>query len=1173
MPAIPWDAARVMPNLMQRADLQRTVMPEPDEESPDLMKVAASAARLSSVFASSNNVVARASDVMAIFGGGYSDGTNRAEYTPDFEDVKGWSPYSDPEALSGLSPDQYKLVSHVNSPDELKYAISSIHQEQRDLDTVSKGGIPGQLMTAAFFITDAPTMLAMLVPAAAPAGWGSRLTRVAAATGAVAAVDTAAEVALHRNQYLRTLEQSMTNVGAGVFLGAALGTWVSRVPRSEFEKIAGDLQKGFDAANSGKGVPSGSTVGAAEAELYGTLGDNTIAKGGEAIARTVGKINPLNRVLTSSTNKARVLLQRMADIPFMLNKNLKGVPTANSVESAVRQRSLESRMMVVTNFDDEYAKYVARVGGEAMSRREFGINVAGAMRRGDKSDITEVSGLARTIRKQFEADRKAFEELEVLPEDIGTLGAESYFPRVYDHNAILANRPDFFNRIYRWFIENPQIPKESNEVKAARGRVGDVAGDSFANVEETLAKSDAAKVAAKESVASLKEARRTRIRNASPLRAVDREIEDLSRTLQELEDKRNFLAEEMSGATPEQLARAEAKVDREIAKVRERGIKAGEKRVKLADEAIAADESVTALRTAAKDARMAAKEAKKAADAAKADAKAVRDFEASVADAKSAYRDPVEIESRVNETVDRILGTTRATADLGHISNPRVTKARTLDVPDHVIEPYLVSDLDQVMSGYIRSVAPNIEMRKAFGSIDLAVEKKEISDAYGVLQHAAGGNAKAAERITKEHSDVLNDIEGMRLRLLNQVGPKGSEAIGWVRTGRILRQFNMLRMLGTQTVSSMADLGHIVSKYGLRNTGKALAKFVTNVKFNKLTRADSRRMHVALDWVLDTRSGTLADIAEDLSGGQRGFAANLERVGQRATQQFTRLSLMATWNSTLKNLTSILEQDAILRGAANPSSLSKIQRAKIAQLGLGESDLKVIAEQFAKHGETTDGMLRASTELWDKEALGVARKLESAIIQAGEIMSISKGVGDTPLLMDKELVKTLLQFKTFGVVSVNRLMIPVAQGLAHGDMMAANGLGVMLGLGALSQYTKDTIAGREPETDPASIVSSALLWSGALGYIPDVWDPATVFMPGPLRKLKLSRFKDNSPLDTLMGPSFGTAIRLHNRLVRADETSRRGIVGAGSVCFRRTPHTTTPAFAEPCVHLPARERA
>lgn len=1283
MPAIPWDASRVLPDLMQRADSQRTVMPEPDEESPDLMDVAASAARLSSVFASTNNVIARASDMMAIFGGGYSDGTNRALYTPDFEDVKGWSPYSDPEALTGLSPDQYKLVSHVNSPDELKYAIRSIHQEQRDLDTVAKGGIPGQLMTAAFFITDAPAMAAMLVPAAAPVAWGSRLTRVAAATGAVAAVDTAAEVALHRNQYLRTLEQSMTNVGAGVFLGAALGTWVSRVPRSEFEKIAGDLQKGFDAANKGKGVPQGSTAGSAEVELFGNLDDNTIAKGGEAVARTVGKINPLNRVLTSSTNKARVLLQRMADIPFMLNKNLKGVPTAGSVEAAIKQRSLESRMMVVTNFDDEYAKYVARVGSEAMSRREFGITVAGAMRRGDKSDITEVSGLARTIRKQFEADRKAFEDLEVLPEDIGTLGAESYFPRVYDHNAILANRPDFFNRIYRWFIENPQVPKESSEVKAARGRVGDVVGDSFANVEETLAKSDAAKAAAKESVDALESIRRQRTAARSDIsraeaalaeadktlikveeawgraegnaaafaekkkaydnaketvasaeaevasakkklaehnaaiRKAEREVDGLQQTLNELEAQREYLPEEASGATPQQLARAQRRLTREIEKTTVKGIAHGEKLQTLRDEAIELEQGMAALhkarkdateasrtaekeldevnavrkkdartaeavdrwrekkakaeeavaaarkgeddvshgvaaqRAAAKEARLAAKEAKKAADAAKADARAVRDFEASVADAKSAYRDPVEIESRVNETIDRILGTTRAAADLGHISNPRPTKMRTLDVPDHVIEPYLVSALDQVMSGYIRSVAPNIEMRKAFGSIDLAVEKKEISDAYGVLLHGAKDDAKATARITKEHSDVLNDIEGMRLRLLNQVGPKGSEAVGWVRTGRILRQFNMLRMLGTQTVSSMADLGHIVSKYGLRNTGKALAKFVTNVKFNKLTRADSRRMHVALDWILDTRSGTLADIAEDLSGGQRGFAANLERVGQRATQQFTRLSLMATWNSTLKNLTSILEQDAILRGAANPSSLSKIQRAKIAQLGLGESDLKVIAEQFAKHGETTDGMLRASTELWDKEALGVARKLESAIIQAGEIMSISKGVGDTPFMMDRELVKTLLQFKTFGVVSVNRLMIPVAQGLAHGDMMAANGLGVMLGLGALSQYTKDIIAGREPETDPASIVSSALLWSGALGYIPDLSDPATVFMPGPLRELKLSRFKDSSPLDTLMGPSFGTAtdfITAWSGLVKpADEESWAPDVSASDI--------------------------
>ena len=694
---------------------------------------------------------------------------------------------------------------------------------------------------------------------------------------------------------------------------------------------------------------------------------------------------------------------------------------------------------------------------------------------------------------------------------------------MYDHNAILANRPDFFNRIYTWVKENPLIPKETKDVTAARGRVGEVAGDSFVGVEEAIAKSTGAKEAAKKAVADLEAARKTRKANVAPVRALDREAEDIAQTLRELEDKRGFLAEEMSGASPESIARAEARVDRQIERARERGVKVAEKRQKLADEGIAADESVAAFRTAAKEARLAAKEAKKAADAAKADAKIVRDFEQAKIDAKEAYRDPAELSSMVNETIDKILGTMRANADLGHISTPRTTKARTLDVPDHILEPYLVSDLDQVMRGYIRSVAPNIEMRKTFGSIDLDIEKKEIQEAYH--RKLTNANPKEAKRLSEELSKVNKNLEGMRLRLLNQVGPKGNEAIGWVRTGRILRNFNYGRMLGMQTVSSLADMGHVVSKYGLVNTGKALAKFTFNLSHNKLTRADSKRMHVAVEWMLDTRAKTLADISEDLSGGQRGFAANLERISQKATQQYTRLTLMNSWNSMIRNITSVLEQDAIIRGAMNPSKLSKVQRAKLAHTGLSDSDLNVIAEQFAKHGDTEDDVFRAATELWDKNegVQEVARKFESAIMEAGNVMTISRGAGDTALMMDNELVKTLLQFKTFGMVSVNRLMIPVAQGIAHGDMAAANGLGIMLALGALSQNMKDRIAGREPETDPVKIVGDALTWSGALGYFPDVWDPMTTFLPDPLRSMRFSRFKDNRPLDTIMGPSFGTA--------------------------------------------------
>ena len=157
------------------------------------------------------------------------------------------------------------------------------------------------------------------------------------------------------------------------------------------------------------------------------------------------------------------------------------------------------------------------------------------MRRGDKSDITEVSGMARTLREMFEEDRKAFIDLGVLDEQLGTLGAESYFPRVYDHNAILANRPDFFNRIYAWAKDNPLIPKETKDVTAARGRVGEVAGDSFVSVEEAIAKHVGAKEAAKKAVASLEATRRQRTGAGSALRRAEAAAAEADKNLAAVE--------------------------------------------------------------------------------------------------------------------------------------------------------------------------------------------------------------------------------------------------------------------------------------------------------------------------------------------------------------------------------------------------------------------------------------------------------------------------------------------------------------------------------------------------------------------------------------------------------------------------------------------------------------
>jgi hypothetical protein len=210
-------------------------------------------------------------------------------------------------------------------------------------------------------------------------------------------------------------------------------------------------------------------------------------------------------------------------------------------------------------------------------------------------------------------------------------------------------------------------------------------------------------------------------------------------------------------------------------------------------------------------------------------------------------------------------------------------------------------------------------------------------------------------------------------------------------------------------------------------------------------------------------------------------------------------------------------------GPGAGKGLKPFELAKFAQHGIGTAELRRIGEQFAKHGEDLDGLFRARTDLWDDREM--AKLFESAIVQVGHIMSVSRGAGDLPLFMDYEVAKQLFQFKSFGMAGVNNILIPVAQGLAAGDAATANGLLVMLTLGGMTYTLKELAAGRQPDLSPRRLSLEALNWSGVLGYLPDVWDPATtISMPKEWRSAaRFSQFKDVSVVQTWAGPTFGFA--------------------------------------------------
>lgn len=889
------------------------------EATPDVLDVVAAALR-------QNNVVSSLYD--------------RFTQAPLPEPQDDYDPLND---ISGYEEHALRFI-RSRSPEETQRIKERIRAELTDREVLRRAGGWGLAASVAAGLVDPLTIASMAIPVAPAIAGASRAARITAGVAASAGIEAASEVLLHENQELRTVGESALNIGAGALLTGAFGTIATRIPRNEFEALRKKLDADLAQA------PPSSTVGAAAAAST-SIEDETIARGGRTLAKTIGRISPLTRLMTSPAKSARTIAQKLAEVPFLLNKNLRGIATSTAVETRVKQLIAQRGHRIIDDLDDAFMRY--RQKGGTLKLREFGREVSKAMRRGDEHAIPEVAEVARKTRRMLEKDREELIKLGALPEEVEVVGAKSYFSRVYDQYAIAANRSELERRLTEWFTANPRRDEAGNIIE----------------------------------------------------------------------------------------------------------------------------------------------------------------------------RDAAEVKLAVAETLDRIMGTTRGLADIGGgVKNPAMFKARVLDVPDEVLEPFLVSDFERVMSAYNRAMVPNIELRKTFGSITLERELQEIADEFHVLQTYAKSDVEK-EALRQAQASAVADIALLRDRLLGQVGPKGNDSLQLVRLARLARAYNYVRLLGGQTLSSLADYGRIIAQYGLVRTARTTAKFLTSLKANKISRADAQRMGTALEWVLDTRAGTLADIGDELAGSK------VEEFAQRATQAFSRITLMAPWNSSLKAITASLEQEAILR-LVQGKKISALNRAKLAAHGIGDDMLARIAEQVRQFADDADGMLRARTELWtDREA---AQLVEEAVLRSADTLVLSRGVGDLPAFMDREVAKTLLQFKSFGMASVNRLLIPLAQGLAHGDVATANGLAMMLSLGALTYVTKEWSAGREPDLSPERVAAEALNWSGVLGFLPDLYDP---LIGAPLNLPRLSRYQDRSASESFLGPTVGTFDEVLNTVGRFTDGS------------------------------------
>ena len=1052
--------------------------------------------------------------------------------------VPGYTPY-DNHGIAGYEDYSTKFADS-SSPQQTQVIKERIDQERQDKQVIDQAGAAGWATSMFFGVTDPTTLALMFVPGLGEAKAVGMLGRAArGAVGAAAAGEMQQGALTSIKETTDYTDNMIPRLATDALLGGTLGALIrGKVPKAEFDELAANADKDINAV-----VPTESTGGAQQVRGT-TLEQESFAKGGNWVAAMDAKLprwlaSPTMRIMSSSpVVESRRLVQQIVDLGGgMLNKNKEGIATPTSIEMVSNQIINSREAQIFRGVDDLFAEHAKEAGQGALSKHDFGAGILEALSNGDKHEVPQVMKAAKIVRPFFDADHDML--TKIAPDaDYAILNktADSYGPRVYDINKITADRTNFENFLQQHFTNNPktvEVPEAT--VKMAPSAPGEGTAKTFVdefhaqNSEPAPLGMDGKRVG-KANVSLSSDPYDPNKAHLEMLRADEpgkgQGARALKKTLQladkhgttvqldavpvgkggpaeakliEFYEKHGFqLAPEAPGATRTTMVRP--------------GI--NDRLKAIADERV----RVEAKEYASPEAQAAKAESVKKLDVAKE--KVLKEHLAAqpeetvkqpgVGPPKPIFREPVEVATAVQDTIDNIQHAVRGTADVGSgIRNPKSAKARVLDASDNALRPWLSDDFEGTIKAYMRSMVPHIEMHRQFGSVTLENEIQQISDAYRVKMARAGSNDAAKAKLVAQRESDIQDLNLMRDRALGQAGPRNNESQAIVRVAQIARSVNYVRSLGAQLFSAIPDLGRVVARYGMTDTVKRTSQFMVNSEMRSMAKADMQRLGTALDVVLHTREHSLEG-----TGGLMDTGGKINAMAQNATAKFTKYSMIAHWDASIRLITAQLEQDAMAR-LVKGDSISAFEKAKLAAHGIGDEDISAIREQWNTHGSNEMGLHRARTELWtDKDAAG---KVEQAVQRAASANAFFIGKGDMPMLSDTQFGKFMFQFKGFVMGSVERLVLPLAQGLAHGDVKAANGLAMMLSLGGLRYYLKERAAGREPDMSPGSLGPEMLQASGVLAFLPDLYDPMAAIVHLP----RFSKFKDHGAMETLGGPTMG----------------------------------------------------
>jgi hypothetical protein len=518
--------------------------------------------------------------------------------------------------------------------------------------------------------------------------------------------------------------------------------------------------------------------------------------------------------------------------------------------------------------------------------------------------------------------------------------------------------------------------------------------------------------------------------------------------------------------------------------------------------------------------------------------------------------------------MDRVAPVTgRAKARMINLTPEQTRRAEDLGL--------LRSDLTNILALQYQQLAGHIGLVEGLGiGKGRAYESwqavlDEVNNDY--IEMAARTPEKSAA-FEAERRRVVKDLNLLKERLLGMENI-GADREGWFNwvSGK-MRQANFIRYGSGFLIPSFTDIAVVHLQHGslaklLQKHGRQAAEIMMQAYKENPSEfvAMFHATELGSSGLRFTQSLDVDDTLNITGIGPKGtlkhnVTSAVDRGMKWMSDKTMSLSGLRTWNRFWKITAAVHRSYALRDQVAKYASLSDLDKAKLASLGVGAGEANRLNRFLQKYGTTDEnGFFDPGLEQWVREADGreAARDFRIAIERDMTRSVFTPGIGDTPALMSHSLGKLWLQFQTFAFAFTNRFMIPASQRLAtYRDAQALASYGHLVWAGLAVVLMKDVINGRDPmerfqEDKWGETAAEIVDRSGMLAYMSPYVDSLlkVPFGDGNVGSAlgvgPTSRYQRNNWWQSMLGANFGLARDTADFIGAASTADREQMIKKG----------------------------